>query len=286
MQDYIAEWASPNFHHAEYRPFLFVVLATFVALAWSRVKVRPRDLVLLVVSLYAGLCSIRTIPLFVLIAVPVVARSLDEDFKHWPASRPQTLRPPPASHAVLNAGIVLAMAVFVAVHIFQVIQRQPEAEAQNFPSRAVAFLQNHPATRRIFNHYDWGGYLIWRLYPSTPVFIDGRADLYGKEMLDQFANTYEFKDAWRKTLQSWNVDTVIVPADSTLATGLRNAPGWTVAYEDDQAIVLIASPHATGRAGAWLLPSEPKKIHPRDQFAGYYEWYQNPQRSGDPGRKS
>ncbi len=28
MQNYIVEWASPNFHHAEYWPFLLVVLAT------------------------------------------------------------------------------------------------------------------------------------------------------------------------------------------------------------------------------------------------------------------
>src|SRR5580704_6838161 len=31
MQNYIAEWASPNFHHAEYWPFLLVVLAAFAA---------------------------------------------------------------------------------------------------------------------------------------------------------------------------------------------------------------------------------------------------------------
>ena len=32
MQSYIAEWATPNFHHAEYWPFLQIVLGTFAAL--------------------------------------------------------------------------------------------------------------------------------------------------------------------------------------------------------------------------------------------------------------
>src|SRR5258708_37983439 len=73
MQNYIAEWASPNFHHAEYWPLLGVVLATFAVLGWSRRAPRPRDLLLLGVSLYAALCSIRMTPLFVLIAVPLVA---------------------------------------------------------------------------------------------------------------------------------------------------------------------------------------------------------------------
>src|SRR5271168_4606630 len=87
MQNYIAEWASPNFHHAEYWPFLLVVLATFAALAWSRIQIRPRDILLLIVSLYAGLASIRMTPLFVLIATPLLCQRLGE----WQAERPRQL---------------------------------------------------------------------------------------------------------------------------------------------------------------------------------------------------
>ena len=53
-----------------------------------------------------------------------------------------------------------------------------------------------------------------------------------------------FKGAWQQTLEQWRIDTVLVPADSALATGLRSAPGWTVAYEDSQAVVLSALPHS------------------------------------------
>jgi hypothetical protein len=266
MQNYIAEWASPNFHHAEYWPFLLVVLGMLAALSWSRLQVRPRDLLLLVVSLYAGLCSIRLMPLFVLIAVPLISQRLGDK---QPTSPSHRLRPPDAFLTLLNAVIVLATAAFAGLHILQVIERQSRAEAQTFPSRAVAFLQSHPSGR-IFNHYDWGGYLIWRLYPATPVFIDGRADLYGKELLDQFADTYQFKGAWQQTLHRWSIDTVLVPADSALATGLRNSPGWTVCYEDAQAIVLTAPPPPSTKA-ARLLPSVRKKVHLSGQFAGYYE---------------
>jgi len=274
MQSYIAEWASPNFHHAEYWPFLLVVLGTFAVLGWSRTQVRPRDVLLLVVGLFAGLSSIRMMPVFVLIAVPLVCQSLRN---RPPSSKP--LRPPSASGDMLNAAIVLAMAIFAGVHVFQVIQRQPKAETQHFPAGAVAFLQAHSPSGRIFNHYDWGGYLIYRLYPSTPVFIDGRADLYGKELLDQFADTYQFKGAWQQTLQRWSVDTVIVPSDSALATGLRSSPGWTVSYEDAQAMVLTAAPRVAGSKATAPLPLACKKIHLSEQFAGYYEWYQvSPQR--------
>jgi hypothetical protein len=236
MQKYIAEWASPNFHHAEYLPFLVIVLATIAALAWADKALRARDLVLLVVGLYAGLCSIRMIPLFVFIAAPLICRRIGI----LSVERPQGLNSQGA-RPWLNVGIVLAMVLFAIVNLIRIIQREPVAEAQRFPTRAVAFLEAHPPGH-LFNHYDWGGYLIWKLYPSTRVFIDGRADVYGEEFLNQFAATYQLKDDWREALQRWKIDTVLVPADSALATGLRSSPGWSVSYEDSQAIILKARP--------------------------------------------
>jgi hypothetical protein len=247
MQTYIAEWASPNFHHAEYWPFLLIVLATFATLIWPRRQVRLRDLLLLLGSLYAGLVSIRMTPLFVLIAVPLIAERLIT----WPRSNQQPTAVTATPRMLLNGVIVLAMAVFAGVHITQVIRCQPQAEAQYFPSRAVAFLQAHPAPGPIFNHYDWGGYLIWKTFPSTRVFIDGRADLYGQPLLDQFADTYQFKGAWRQILRDWKIDTVLVPRDSALATGLRSSPDWLVSYEDAQAVILTSTPRrATGTISA------------------------------------
>jgi hypothetical protein len=250
MQSYIAEWASPNFHRPEYWPFLLLILGTLAALGWSRLRVRPRALLLLLVSLYAGLCSTRLMPLFILIAVPFLCQA----FGTWREIRLEPMGRPRISRSFMNVVIVLGMAAFAVVHVTQVIERQAEAERQVFPAGAVAFLQAHPPSGRIFNHYDWGGYLIWKLYPITPVFIDGRADLYEQPLLDQFAETYQLKAAWRQTLQRWNIESVIVPEDSALATGLRASPGWTVAYQDAQAIVLTAPAHPVQASTTPPLP--------------------------------
>ena len=142
MQNYIAEWASPNFHHAEYWPFLLVVLGTFAALSWSRRDVRPRDLLLLLVSLYAALCSIRMMPLFVLVAVPLICLGLAD----WPTVRRS--RVDHQTFPLLNGAIVVAMAAFAGVHIAQVIQRQPQAEMRaSLPARSHFFRPTHPPAR-------------------------------------------------------------------------------------------------------------------------------------------
>jgi hypothetical protein len=238
MQKYILEWASPNFHHAEYWPFLLIVLVSFAILIWSRSPVRPRDLLLLLVSLYAALCSIRMIPFFVLIAIPIISKRLGT----WPSPSSLSHPRPPSTRSALNAAIVIAMLAFAAAHLFQVVERQTQAEKDHFPSGAVAFLQTHPPSGPIFNNYDWGGYLIWKIYPSTRVFIDGRADLYGQPLLDQFADTYSFKGTWQQNLRDWNITTVLVPPDSALATGLRHSPEWHISYEDQNSLVLTAGP--------------------------------------------
>jgi hypothetical protein len=231
MQNYIAEWASPNFHRPEYWPFLIIILSTFVTLSCSRESLRSRDLLLLAVSLFASLGSIRMIPLFVLIASPIIAKRLGT----WP----RILHPPQHSpfRATFNAAIILSMAIFASVRIASVIHNQPEAETHDFPSRAVAFLRQHPPAGPIFNHYDWGGYLIWKL-PFTRVFIDGRADVYGETLLHDFADVYQFKSSCLQILQRWHIQTIIVPPDSALAAGLQSAPGWTVSYRDSQAVIL------------------------------------------------
>jgi hypothetical protein len=235
MQGYIAEWASPNFHHPEYWPFLFLILAAFATMGRFR-GLRPRDLLLLIVSLYAGLSSIRMIPLFAFVAVPLISLRIG----NWPSVAAADRRRLQASlHPWFNGIIVVALAVFTAIHAVAVIRFQPEAERQHFPTQAVAYLQQHPAAGRIFNHYDWGGYLIWKLYP-TRVFIDGRADLYGEQFLNQFAETYEFQDDWQKPLEQWKISTVVIPPSSALATGLQNATGWAISYEDAQAIILTS----------------------------------------------
>lgn len=237
MQSFISEWFSPNFHRAQYWPLLLTVLAVPAVLACSRAGVRLRDLLFLMVSLYGSLCFIRMIPFFVLIAVPVILRSLrslictsSPKVHLWSVGR-----------ACGNAVILLSAVIFAGLRTWQVIEYQSVAEVKEFPSRAVAYLKAHPPSGPVFNHYDWGGYLIWNFGSRLPVFIDGRADIYGETFLNDFVATYEFSNGWQAHLERWKVATVLVPPDSPLAQGLRLSPSWKVSYEDPQAVVLASS---------------------------------------------
>ena len=58
-----------------------------------------------------------------------------------------------------------------------------ESVEKRFPEKAADYIQAHELEGPLYNTYNWGGYLIWRL-PRLPVSIDGRANLYEDSLED------------------------------------------------------------------------------------------------------
>ncbi|HVO82601.1 MAG TPA: hypothetical protein VMT28_17870 [Terriglobales bacterium] len=243
MQKYIAEWASPNFHQARSLPVLLMVLATMVGLGLAPRRVRPREMLLLLVMTAAALRSVRHVPVYVLVAAPILsglAQALLED--RCGAQTGLARRHAFRGKALVNAGLLAAAVIFAGVRVSYVVRHQSEVEAEHFPAAAVAFLAVQRPPQPLLNHYNWGGYLIWKLYPEYRVYIDGRADLYGDAFMDQFAATYFLTDHWRQELQRWQVRSVVLPPEAPLVTALRAEPTWKQIYQDSQAVVLVRAP--------------------------------------------
>jgi hypothetical protein len=143
----------------------------------------------------------------------------------------------PRTLGINTAVLTLAVALTV-IRIWGVVRRQGETEARNFPEAATSFLYRTRPPGPIMNHYNWGGYFIWKLFPEYRVFIDGRADLYGDAFMSDFANSYYLRDDWSKSLSSFNIQTIVLPPDAPLITALRSQSGWGEIYADTQAVVL------------------------------------------------
>jgi hypothetical protein len=107
-----------------------------------------------------------------------------------------------------------------------------------FPVRACDFLLSHPKGARLFNHYSWGGYCIWRLWPRYRVFIDGRAEVYFETSYADNRAILTMQPGWERMLHAWGVETVLMPADALMARVLSERPGWRRIYADECAVVL------------------------------------------------
>lgn len=245
MMKYINEWFSPDFHEPMFQPLALLLFATFAAMVLSRVRVRPSSLLLLAATGYMALRSGRNVPFFALAAMPLLAEHAWKWLtrQRWGAwlARPERSE---ASGAALKLALnvlmfVAAPTALVLLRVGQVAARQSADEAQNYPVAAVAFMRENHLPQPVFNEYGWGGYMIWNLYPDYRVYIDGRADVYGDEYLEEFLHTHDGVAGWRAPLERNGVRTVFVRPDVPLASLLRQDGGWRLAFEDKQAVIFV-----------------------------------------------
>ncbi len=235
MRAHIREWQSPDFHSSWFWPFGLLLLVTVVSLVASNRRPGWSQLLLLAGTGVAGLQSMRHIPLFAVVAIPVVAEQIEVALDSWRVpTRPR--RPSIGSRpvAVLTAGLAgLVAAMFVTA----AIDANDRAVAELYPVDAVdQLVLSELATARGYNAYGWGGYLIWR---DVPVFIDGRADVYGDEFMDLYFQAEDARPDWREPLDTYAVDYVLLPPGAALGVVLDEASDWTSVYDDGVAEIFV-----------------------------------------------
>ena len=139
--------------------------------------------------------------------------------------------------AVLVTGVVSISLGLTAVRITPA--SQAAAVAETYPVRAVDWLAEHQSGQRIFNRYEWGGYLGLRL-PERPIFIDGRADVYGDEILLEYVDLISVVGNPQELFDRHDIDQVLYPSNTTLGRWLAESDAWEQVYVDGVGSVWVS----------------------------------------------
>ncbi len=234
MQQFIQEWFSPDFHQMMWQPLAWLILALIGFGMVSKKTISSTNILLTIGFGYAALISMRNIPFFALAAIPVLAEQVGSLIKiRFAANGPGKL-----FHVIIPILLVVILSI-TCLRFIQVVQEQPRTELEDFPKSAVDWLQKNAPSGNLFNSYNWGGYIIWRLYPEVRVFIDGRADVYGDAFILNYLSIYNAKPGWENKLNMQDIQTILVESDAPLADVLRQSPAWHVAYADNQSIIFM-----------------------------------------------
>ncbi len=230
----IQEWRSPDFHQASMHPVLWLLFLYVAGLAWGRNGPIPAAEILSVLGFaYMGFVSQRALGPFVVVTTPWVLDRLAGAVGEGPRLSGPRTEPGPARRALnLTLAALLALAVLGRAYLAS----RPEAVEKGYPVQAVAWLLAHRPPGPLFNSYNWGGYLTWAL-PEYPVFIDGRADLYGEDLIGQWWEVVSAGPGHREILDRWGVRLVLLEVDHPVVERLPEE-GWRILYRDETAVVL------------------------------------------------
>jgi hypothetical protein len=236
MQSAIQEWSSPNFHELKHLPTLLLILALLALVAVKPQRLAAHEMLLVTAALAGSLLSVRHIPLLALVAIPILSELLQITSDKTRTA--DHYEPSVASaHIFANTVLVVAMLVFSLARVLQTSQGQSANVAVSFPQGAASFLTQQRGGERLLNPYDWGGYMIWKLYPEHLVFIDGRADVYTDALVNESVASYNLRGNWYDPIKKWDIMTALLPRQAPLVQGLK-ARGWTAIYADSQAVIL------------------------------------------------
>lgn len=154
----------------------------------------------------------------------------------------------PLLKTVIQA-VLLVLAIYGGV-LFSAPARQghgffkPGLRHWHYPEAATRFIRENNLPANIYNTYDWGGYLAFRLYPDYLVFWDGRQD--SPEMFDLGWRVMAGKTDWQQILDRFQVKTIVTRC-LTMDTGqryplldrLEQSNDWALVYADDWSLVFV-----------------------------------------------
>ena len=221
----IAEWMPADF--GRIGPLELALLGLIGGALYCGVRLPPPRIALVLGLLHMVLSHTRNIEIFALLLPLVVLTPVATQFG-WRGAAVVRLQAVP---------VVLLVAGLCASTYAVAARRDIAPPAAQSPVAAVDALKAH-GVKRVLNDLPFGGYLIWR---QVPVFVDGRAELYGEKFEMDYYRALQLKDVdgFLGLLKTYDIDAVMLEPATPAVQLLDRLNGWRRVYADGDVVVHV-----------------------------------------------
>jgi hypothetical protein len=218
---------------------LYIALIALIAAGAASFAARWRkpDILHLIVFAAMSFMAIKTFRagfFFAMFAVVVTGRNLSM-FR-----LPAALR----GRVAMACAACALLATFLTLLLPRTVIGKPTLAEGVFPDKAATFIEQKKLPPNIYHPYEWGGYLIWKLYPDYKVFIDSR----GTGSVQEHHRVLNAEPGWDGILDKYGVNTVLywplLPfrADvPPIILKLQGDDNWSPVYWDSNSVVFVRS---------------------------------------------
>jgi hypothetical protein len=235
------ETMRPNLTDPSVLPYTLLLILTILLFAKNWKNMKAGHFFLLAGLGVMSLLMARNIPLFAIAAAPILsgisAGSLSNS-RAWTRIEDgfsgfgQT-----ASQSIWSYAVALLAILFFVNFSLKNGQPVHRFDPTVFPVEAVNFIEENPQQGNMFNEFNWGGYLLYRLWPQYTVFLDSQSDFYGESLIRDYDQIMSADGDWQNLMDKYQVDWAIIPAGSPLAKLIESAPDWRIVYKDSIAMI-------------------------------------------------
>jgi len=210
----------------------------------SMLRLSVIEAILVLLFTHMSLYSARYIPLYAIILSPILAKRIDSllhEFKErqlirrFLAMSERTAKTDSMAKYNLWAiatVIVLTIMVFTGNLSY-------EFDKKKLPINALQFIQKEKLQGNMFNNDEFGDYIIYAAWPEYKVFFDGRSDMYGEKIGNEYLKVTQIKSGWEDVLKKYSVNWIIFHTRSALSSLLLERDDWKLIYSDKVANIFI-----------------------------------------------
>ena len=266
----IEEYHRPMLYEYHAYWFMLALVVVFLLISIRKRRLDLTDLGILIIVILPSLKSIRYIIFFALGAGVFLSHALSFTIIELKDRKPVKRllnRPvfqkgyPPFIISILC--LIICVAIIISGKVLQF-----DTGDKRYPSGAVAFIQNNKPVGNMFNPYNWGGYLVWHLYPEYKVFIYGRtlnesAFLHCKQILTAEQGMQPSSPLWERLLDVYGVNFIVTSAVSSAGTiyklvdKLYASDDWKLVLADGTSMIFLRTiPENNNLINLYEIPKE------------------------------
>jgi hypothetical protein len=258
------EWLPPSFEQVPLFYLIMVVWGLLILLRFR--KLDPAEGIFFLAFLYMGVSQIRHTTLVALLAGFFLPLAFKEFLESIKSSRNR-------SFPVVRGVVILGL-IATSVYFIMPFANRPWGwglKETEYPVGAANFVASNSLPGNLYNSYDWGGYLMWQLYPKYLVFVDGRST---SARFFRQSSVIDAADAgWRGYLDENSVNTIITRTSFydtgepvSLVFSLAKDKDWTLTFADGVSLVFVRTE---------LLP---ERVTPLEKSLAFESMYQEASR--------
>ena len=201
MINFISEWRPTVLSDITHYPYFILVFFIVMVMLLSKEKIKFIDFILLGISVFLGLKSIRFWGYTYILMNYVV-------FNYVPERK-------------IDRGttriLFMLGSIFLIIFITNFNTFSKEYNQVVISKKMISIIKEEKP-KRLFNMYDYGGELI---YNDILVFVDGRADLYSKYNLNDYSNISTLNGDYVELINKYNFDYFLVMKKYPINTYLK-----------------------------------------------------------------
>jgi|GEM_PF-1931768 len=241
-QIYNMDWRATSFAQEPFFYWTIVLVAVLLVLGWRRLSLK--DLLLFGGIAVMGLKLSRHTTFLYLLAGAFLPRYADAAAGTWFGWLAERSRAQAGFRLLIILGAV-AGTLYIATPAYRVHGLfQTGLREWHYPIEAAEFVKDNKLPPNLYNTYDWGGYLMWTLYPDYRVFWDGRSD--SRDMFALGLDVMRGAPEWQEILDRFQVRTIVSKACTVnigrrypILDPLKESPLWALVFADESSLVFV-----------------------------------------------